>query len=409
MSLGCPRNLVDSEVMLGRLSAKGYRIVDIKDAEVALVNTCSFIEEAKKESIDAILDCVELKKGARLKKIIVAGCLTQRYKEELLGHLKEVDAFVGRIELGQENTVSYPLLPGHFAYLKISEGCTHSCSFCVIPRIKGPLKSRRPELILDELKRLDSEGKSEINIIGQDTGTWGLDIYGRPHLAGLLSQMRPFLKNIRWVRLLYLHPQTLTGELLSVMADEPRICKYIDLPLQHIHSRILKAMRRSPGKKDILRLLSDIRRKMPQAAIRTSLIVGFPGETEKEFNELLSFVKEQRFERLGVFRYSREEGSPSFNHPAQVPDKIKDERFDIIMQAQQEISAGLNSKLIGKSLEVMIDEKEDDGNYIGRLSCDAPEVDGSVYVRSREPLKPGAFVKARVLDTYEYDLVAEAS
>lgn len=407
LSLGCPRNLVDSQNLLGRLSRKGYQIVDIQDADIGLVNTCSFIEDAKKESIDAILGLIDLKKEGRLQKVIVAGCLSQRYKKELMPHLKEVDAFIGSQGLSNKNEEGFPLTAGHFAYLKISEGCKHSCSFCVIPKIKGPHKSRTAESILKEFKFLDNEGKSEINIIGQDISLYGLDLYKKLELAALLRKITSSLKNIRWLRLLYLHPNHLTGELIRLIADEPRICKYVDLPLQHINNRILKAMHRQTDKKKIIKLLSEIRKRIPGVAIRSSLIVGFPGESEKEFTQLVSFVKEQQFERLGVFRYSREEGTPAFDYPGQLPEKIKEERFNVIMQEQQEISGRLNQNFLGRDLEVLIDEKAPDGIYLGRLSIDAPEVDGLVYVKTAKQLKPGEFARVKITDTYEYDLVGE--
>lgn len=409
ISLGCPRNLVDSESMLGRLTAKGYKIVDIQDADIGLVNTCSFIDEAKKESVDAILDLVELKKEGRLKKIIVAGCLSQRYKAELLSNLSEVDAFVGRLEF--DNSLSYkkyPLTAAHTGYLKISEGCNHSCSFCVIPKIKGRLKSRAAESIIEEVKRLDEEKKAEINIIGQDISMYGLDIDKKLALSSLLTKIIGALNNVRWLRLLYLYPENLTPDLIRLIADEPKICKYADLPLQHINRRVLKAMKRPYDKKKIIRMLSDLRRKIPGLAVRTSLIVGFPGETDREFKELVSFVKEQRFERLGVFRYSREKGTAAYDYPHQVPEKIKKERFDLIMREQKVISEANNREFLGKTLEVLIDEKESEGNYIGRLSIDAPDVDQAVSVKSGNPLSIGSFIKAKIIDTREYDLAAEA-
>lgn len=407
--MGCPRNLVDSESMLGRLTAKGYKIVDIQDADIGLVNTCSFIDEAKKESVDTILDLVELKKEGRLKKIIVAGCLSQRYKAELLSNLSEVDAFVGRLEFDDSLSYKkYPLTAAHTAYLKISEGCNHSCSFCVIPKIKGRLKSRAAESIIKEVKRLDEEKKAEINIIGQDISMYGLDIDKKLALSSLLTKIIGALNNVRWLRLLYLYPENLTPDLIRLITEEPRICKYVDLPLQHINRRVLKAMKRPYDKKKIIRMLSDLRQKIPTAAIRTSLIVGFPGETDGEFKELVSFVKEQRFERLGVFRYSREEGTAAYDYPHQVPEKIKKERFDLIMREQKVISEAKNREFLGKTLEVLIDEKESEGNYIGRLSMDAPEVDQAVSVKSGNPLSIGSFIKAKIIDTYEYDLAAEA-
>lgn len=410
VSLGCPRNLVDSEAILDRLCRKGYAIADMHEADIGLVNTCSFIDEAKKESIDAILELIDLKKEGRLKKVVVAGCLPQRYREKLLSHLKEVDAFVGRIELTDKSDASrsYSLTPGHFSYLKIAEGCNHACSFCVIPKIKGRLKSRSREAVLEEVKRIDGEKKSEINIIGQDINHYGLDIYKKLELVNLLCAISKSLKYVRWLRLLYLYPENVTDELLEVISSEPRICKYVDLPLQHINRRILEAMHRPSDTAKIMRLLSRIRKRIPGVAIRTSLIVGFPGETEREFKELVDFVKEQRFERLGVFKYSREEGTPAFNYPGQIPQKIKEERYDILMRTQAKISEQLNNGFLGKELEVLIDEQDSGGTYLGRLSIDAPEIDGSVYVKAKRPIKPGEFVKVKITDAYEYDLAGIA-
>lgn len=425
ISLGCSRNLVDSESILGRMTAKGYKIVDIQDADVGLVNTCSFIDEAKKESLDAILDLVELKKQGRLKKIIVTGCLSQRYKVELLSHLPEVDAFVGRLEfepesgaskkyplralaLSKTKTLPYRLTAKHTSYLKISEGCNHSCSFCVIPQIKGKLKSRAVESIIEEVERLDKEKRVEINIIGQDISMYGWDMHKRLELSSLLGKITARLNNVRWLRLLYLHPENVTLDLIHRIADEPKICKYVDLPLQHINQRVLRAMKRPYDKNKILRMLADVRKKIPGVAIRTSLIVGFPGETNQEFKELISFVKEQRFERLGVFRYSQEEETAAYEYPHQVPEKVKQERLNLIMREQKVISEEINQGFLGKTLEVLIDEREAGGNYIGRLSIDAPEVDQAVSVKSKKPLSIGSFVKAKIMDTYEYDLAAWA-
>lgn len=333
--------------------------------------------------------------------------MPQRYKRELLSSFGEVDAFIGRISLNQNSLKRYPLVPGHFAYLKISEGCNHNCSFCVIPKIKGRHQSRNIDSILKEVRRLDKEGKSEINIIGQDITLYGLDIYKKLYLAQLLKEIVKSLKNIRWIRLLYLQPGHLTADLIEIIASQPRICKYVDLPIQHINSRILGAMNRKITKERIVRLLACLRKEIPGVAIRTSLIVGFPGESEKEFKELIDFIGEQKFQRVGVFRYSREEGTPAYNYVNQVSERIKSERFDIIMRLQQEISRQLNERFLNKVVEVLIDERSSANTYIGRLAIDAPEVDGSVYVRSPKILKPGEFRKVRITDTYEYDLAGQ--
>jgi len=406
LSLGCPRNLVDSENILGRLSLKGCRIVDMDKADIGIVNTCAFIEEAKKESIDAILDLAELKKEGKLKKIIVYGCLPSRYGGQLQKELPEVDAFVGRISL---NHIRHPfsLTPGHYAYLKICEGCINNCSYCVIPKIKVGLASLDEDSILDRVKLLNKKRVSELNIIGQDITGYGLDLRGDLRLTALLRKIIGKMPNIPWLRLLYLNPARVNDELLDLVKDEPKVCKYIDLPVQHINRRILKLMNRNPGKGKILKLIDKIRKKIPDAAIRTSVIVGFPSETEKDFKELLGFIRDVEFERLGAFIYSREEGTRAFNFKSQVPEKVKRERFDAVMTLQQEISRDVNKKFLGKALEVLIDGTKG-GVYTGRTQYDAPEVDGMVYVDSSRSLKPGDLVKVEIKDTLEYDLTGKA-
>ncbi len=408
ITLGCPRNLVDAESLLGRLDSKGYAITeDIADADVALVNTCAFIEDARRESVDAILDLIELKKQGKLKKIIVHGCLAQRYKDRLRKELPEIDAFVGSLGLNHEQR-RFALTPKHYAYLKICEGCVNNCSYCVIPGIKGKLESLDEEAIIRKVKGFNREKISELNIIGQDITGYGMDLKGKSGLNGLLKKIVDNSPDIGWLRLLYLNPERVSDELLGLIKDEKRICKYIDLPIQHINDRILRLMKRRITGKEIIALIRKVRKAVPGVALRTSLIVGFPSETEHEFRELLSFVKESGFERLGVFVYSREQGTPAYNFKGQVPAKKKQERFDIIMSEQQKISALVNDRFLGKSLPVLIEHKED-GAYIGRSEYDAPEVDGIVYVNSGKPLKAGEFVKVKITDTLEYDLVGEVS
>jgi len=406
LSLGCPRNLVDSESILARLNNKGYKIVDINEADVALVNTCAFIIDAKEESIDAILDLVERKKAGKLRKIIVYGCLSQRYKSKLSKELPEIDAFIGKVAL-EPSAQRFPISSPHFAYLKICEGCINKCSFCVIPSIKGRLTSLDPDSILKKTAELNRNRISELNIIGQDITGYGLDLDKGLDLNKLLIKIVKKTGNINWIRLLYLNPARISDELLKTIAREKKICKYIDLPVQHIDSRILKLMNRKTARKDILKIIEKIRNSIPHVALRTSLIVGFPSETDKEFRELLEFIKEVKFEKLGVFTYSREEGSAAYNFPGQLSDKIKRERLDLIMSAQQKISSEINSKFLGKILEVLVDE-EDNGTYLGRSQYDAPEVDGVVYInKSKNKIFPGDFVKVKITDTLEYDLVGE--
>jgi ribosomal protein S12 methylthiotransferase len=406
LSLGCCRNLVDSESILGRLSQKGYSIVDLSQADIGIINTCSFIEEAKRESVDAILDMVELKKEGRLKKIIVYGCLSERYKESLRKELPEVDAFVGRVSLNHAGE-RFAITPRHYAYLKICEGCLHNCSYCIIPKIKGEFVSLDIDSILNKVKGLDKDKVSELNIIGQDITGYGRDLYGVSALPKLLQKITQSLNHIWWLRLLYLYPGPEIDALIPVIKDSPKICKYIDLPIQHINDRILKMMRRATARKDILGLIEKIRKNIPEAAIRTSIIVGFPSETDREFRELLDFIKDVKFERLGAFIYSREEGSPAYDFKKQIPKKTKSERLEAIMSAQRAISEGVNERFLGKTLEVLIDERQKD-YYLARTQYDAPEVDGSVYVNSKKELKPGDFIKVKINDTLEYDLVGEA-
>jgi len=423
LSLGCARNLVDSESILGRLDLKGYSIVDIDKADIGIVNTCAFIEEAKGESIDAILDLIDLKREGKLKKIIVYGCLAQRYKNKLRRELPEVDAFVGTISLNHRLR-RFSLTPKHYVYLKICEGCINKCSYCVIPKIKPRFTSLGIDSILNKVETFDKDRVSELNIIGQDITGYGIDLYGTKKLSELLDKIIKKIKNIGWIRLLYLYPGPLIDELLDLMRDSPKICKYIDLPIQHINERILRLMHRGTTKKDILKLIDKIRKKVPGVAIRTSLIVGFPSETDREFQELVKFIEEIRFERLGAFIYSREEGTPAYNFKGQVPKKTKIERLNAIMSRQQLISQEVNKKFLGQVMDVLVDGKEKDFHpvrkdtfrdmdfsnevYLGRSQYDAPEVDGLVFVSSKKKLEPGNFVKVKITDTLEYDLVGEA-
>ncbi|MFH0739433.1 MAG: MiaB/RimO family radical SAM methylthiotransferase [Candidatus Omnitrophota bacterium] len=415
-SLGCPRNLVDSEAILGRLVKKGYSLVsDIEKADIGIINTCAFIEDARVESIDAILELARLKKEGQLKELIVYGCLPQRYKEQLKKELPEVDAFVGRVSLNH-SPESFQMTPGHYAYIKICEGCINSCSYCVIPKIKGKFTSLDMGSLLERVKKLDNKKVAEVNIVGQDISGYGMDIYGEPKLPQLLSEMLKSTKHIGWFRLLYLYPSRISNELIDLINEQPRICKYIDLPIQHINDRILKLMRRNTTRKEITEIIAKIRKRIPGVSIRTSLIAGFPSETDKEFRELVDFIEEAKFERLGAFIYSREEGTAAYDFEKQVPQKIKSQRFDIIMSKQQVISQEINNRFLGRAIDVLIEEEKKEvgpvalkkcRSYLGRSQYDAPEVDGAVYVNSSKKLKPGDFVKVKITDTLEYDLVGE--
>lgn len=410
VNLGCVRNLVDSQVILGQLKRQGHRIVSIEESDVAIVNTCGFIEDAKKESIDMIVDLLELKKQGKLKKVIVAGCLAERYSDELAKEFKDIDAIVGVQPLQKEGVADQELLtPGHFAYVKICESCYNQCSFCIIPRIKGKFVSRTMESVIEEVKQLDASGIKEIHIIGQDITAYGMDLYSEKSLARLLREIVSVTKNIQWVRLLYTFPAHITDELIETISGEEKICNYIDMPVQHISDHLLKAMNRNITKQQTVDLIKKIRNKIPNASLRTTFIVGMPGETQEDFLELGEFVKEARFEKVGVFVYSREEGTLAHDMPGQVSEQVKKERMDALMMVQQDISRGLQEKLIGQTLKVIVDglQKGEDHVYLGRSEYDAPEVDGIVYVHSKEELAPGDFVTVKITDAYEYDLVGE--
>jgi ribosomal protein S12 methylthiotransferase len=441
ISLGCPRTLVDSELLLGRLSQQGFRVVEtVERSDVLLINTCSFVQDAIQESIETILQAVELKRRGRLKAVVVAGCLVQRFKEELVTELAEVDGFVGVDGFEDIETVVQralhgerpqhirtrpqvphqglapraPLSPAHSAYLKISEGCLKGCSFCIIPKIKGPLASRPLEAVVEEARRLVEErGARELIVVGQDTSDYGVDRYGRPRIAELLARLGE-IAGVRWIRLLYCHPRGISQELIETIRDEPAVCKYLDMAIEHADDDILARMNRGLTQAALRERIARLRAAIPGIALRTSVIVGFPGETEAAFERLLDFLREVRFERLGGFRYSPEAGTASVRFPDQVPTAAAQERLDRLMRQQQAIAAELNAGRIGQTVEVLIDEaqREDPCELIGRTSADCPEVDGSVFVRSPRPMRPGAFVPVRITDSTEHDLigvVADAS
>ncbi len=435
ISLGCPRTLVDSEHHLGRLQQSGFRVAkDAEGSDVVIINTCSFVQDAIKESIDTILQTIELKKQGKIKAVIVAGCLVQRFKDGLIKELPEVDGFLGadgfteiesivekalagkrpsslrkrpRTMQWEEGNIRAPLSPHHYAYLKVSEGCRKGCSFCIIPKIKGPLVSRPIESLVKEARQLVAERQiKELIVVGQDTSDYGLDIYGRPRIADLLRELAR-IEELRWIRLLYCHPAGLTDEIIEVLRDEPRVCKYLDIAIEHADDRMLTRMNRITTQAHLRERIQRLRAAVPGIALRTSIVVGFPGETDEAFENLLRFVEEIRFERLGGFTYSREEGSASYQYPDQVPAPIAKERLDRLMQAQQAIAADMNAQLIGRILPVVIDEPDpsDSQQFIGRTSADCPDVDGAVFVKSPVLLQPGTWVSVQITDSYEYDLV----
>ena len=433
--MGCPRNLVDSEVLLGILEKEGYEIADMKDADIGIVNTCAFIDDAKKESIDIILELIELKKAKRLFAVVAAGCLSQRYGKALLKGMPEVDAFIGcdeilkigdilrRLDKGKKlcevsSTPSFIyshtqprilITPSHYVYVKITEGCGNKCSFCVIPSIKGSYRSRPVESILKEVDVISKrERVSEVNLVGQDTTFYGMDLYGKPAIKELLKKLCNFRDYRRWIRLLYTYPSHIDDELIDIFAEESSLCKYIDLPIQHVNDKILKNMNRKMRKKDITGLIEKIRKHVPGVVLRSSIIVGFPGESDKDFQEVVEFIKKVKFERLGVFTYSREEDTPAYNYKNQIAEDVKLQRFNTLMSVQKEIAGDINKSYIGKIIEVLIDEKDENskGTYIGRTQGDAPEVDGEVFVKAKG-VNVGDFVDVKINDTLEYDIVGE--
>ncbi|MFZ1081957.1 MAG: 30S ribosomal protein S12 methylthiotransferase RimO [Candidatus Kryptoniota bacterium] len=426
-TLGCPKNQVDSEVLAAQLMANGYSFANSsEEADIAVINTCGFIDAAKQESIETILKIAQQKKSGHLKKLIVTGCLVERYRNELKKDLREVDAFFGTNELGNVLTefraeYKYEMLgdrvlstPGHYAYLKISEGCDNPCSFCAIPLMRGRHVSKTIEEIIHEAELLAEKGVKELIIVGQDTTYYGLDIYGKRELPRLMSSLNE-VKDIEWIRLMYAYPAKFPEEVLDIIRDSEKICKYIDIPIQHVSDSVLKSMRRGITRRKLEDLLYQIRKKIPEIAIRSTLIVGYPSEGEKEFDELLQFVNEFKFERLGAFTYSVEDGTTAAILGDPIPQDEKERRHAVIMEAQRKIIAELNGRKIGKTLRVLVDKKaEDNGqetgkNFVGRTNQDAPEIDSEVVITSHRNLAPGSFVNATINDAYEHDLYGTAN
>ena len=426
ISLGCPKNQVDAEQMLGTLVNSHFEITpDQREADVIVVNTCGFIESAKEESIEAILEAATMKKQGSCRALIMAGCLAQRYRDELLQELPEADAIIGTAEIGNiahicEQTLSrrehvirispptmvYGLprvstTPRHYRYLKIAEGCSNRCSYCAIPVIRGDFQSRPSASILDEAKRLADDGAKELILLAQDS-TGYRD--GKTDLPSLLRHLVR-IKGVEWIRLMYAYPGRISDTLVEVMAGEEKICKYLDIPIQHIDDEVLTAMRRKADSNVIRKTIEKLRKRVPGIALRTSLIVGFPAETEAAFNKLLSFVREAEFEHLGVFTYSPEEGTSAYDLPSRVPGEIAQERLDRIMQAQAKISLKKNRALINATRTVLVDGMEDMA-LSGRLETQAPEIDGVVYL-SETDAEPGEFAEVTITDAKEYDLVGK--
>lgn len=425
ISLGCSKNLVVTEEIIGLFKKHNYEIVsDPEDAEILLINTCGFIESAKDEGIQTILEMADYKKQ-NCKYLIVTGCLVERYEHELREELPEVDLFVSIRDYNllwnkisnlitkniSDDSLSYKnrvLTTGDtMAYLKIAEGCSNFCTYCAIPYIQGKYVSRKYEDILDEANILVSKGINEIVVIAQDTTKYGIDLYGKPRLAELLEDLCK-IDGIKWIRFLYSYPESITDELIEVVKNNEKICKYFDLPIQHIADNVLKRMNRKSDGKTIRNLIAKLRKEMPDVILRTTLIVGFPGETKEEFLELCNFVKESKFDRLGAFAYSAEDGTPAAKFPDQVEEEIKEERRNKIMEIQQSVSKNNLKNKIGKNYECIIENIDDDGEYyIGRSYMDVPSEDGVIYIKFDNDAMINEYVNVKIVDSDEYDLYGE--
>lgn len=421
ITLGCSKNIYDSEVLMGQLSANKFDVVHEStedDAAIVIINTCGFIDNAKQESIDTILAYAQAREAGKIEKLIVTGCLSERYKPELEREIGNVDGFFGTRDLPRllkslgadykHELIGERLLttPAHYAYLKISEGCDRPCSFCAIPLMRGKHASVPKEQLVEQARLLASKGTRELILIAQDLTYYGLDLYGKRELADLIRQLAA-VDGIRWIRLHYAFPSGFPMEVLDIMRELPNVCNYIDIPLQHIADPMLKSMRRVITREKTVELVKEMRERVPGIAIRTTLITGYPGETEKDFEAMREWVRETRFDRLGVFTYSHEENTHAFRLTDDVPEEIKRERAEAIMAVQQEISAQKNQELVGRILPVLIDRKE--GNhFIGRTEYDSPEVDNEVLIDAREHfLRIGDFTTVRIIRAEEFDLYAE--
>lgn len=432
VSLGCPKNLLNTEVMLAKLVDHGMELVaeDI-EADVIVINTCAFIESAKNEAIENILDIAWLKKNRSLKGIVVTGCLPQRYREEIFKEMPEVNCILGtgslddiceavevaykggtfssfgdidKVALGGERVVT---TPEYFAYVQIAEGCDNFCSYCVIPSIRGRFRSRNMTEIVDEVKDLASIGVREVCLVAQDTTRYGEDIYGTYALDSLIEEISR-IDEIKWIRVLYCYPDRITDGLIEEFKTNDKLLKYIDMPIQHINDDILSAMNRRDTSAGIKSIIDKLRREIPGIVIRTTVIVGFPGETEKQYKELRDFIKETKFERLGVFEYSREEGTPAYDMPNQVPESVKKKRMEAIMSDQNRIHNDFNAKFVGSELEVLCEGYDEvSESFYGRSYADAPDIDGKIYFSSPKRIREGEFVKVAVTEVIDYDLVGK--
>ena len=433
VSLGCDKNLVDSEMMIGMLAEKGHIITDDeKEAEVVVVNTCCFILDAKQESIDTILQMAELKKKGKMKVLIVTGCLGERYREEIQTEIPQVDAILGtnsfdliaeaidEVMEGKKQNHFHDIqaVPvhgkkrmvttgGHYAYLKIAEGCDKHCTYCIIPKIRGNFRSVPMEVLLKEAEKLAEDGVKELILVAQETTVYGKDLYGKKCLPELLTKLTA-IEGLQFIRVLYCYPEEITPELIQVIKKEPKICKYLDMPIQHASDNVLKRMGRRTNCEELRTIVTTLRKEIPEICLRTTLITGFPGETRKDFAVLMDFVKEMRFDRLGVFPYSPEEGTGAAKMKKQLPSFIKNMRRNKIMKLQQTIAFEKAAETVGKTVDVLIEGKlPEDGVFVGRTYKDAPNVDGMIFVSANRELVTGDVVKVKVTDSREYDLIGE--
>lgn len=433
VSLGCDKNLVDSEMMLGLLAQSGYTFTDDeKEADVVVVNTCCFINDAKEESINTILEMAELKKNGQIEALIVAGCLAQRYKEEIQAEIEEVDAILGTMAIDEvvktidevlqgnkenhyKNLDAKPLTGvervvttgGHYAYLKIAEGCNKHCTYCIIPKVRGNYRSVPMESLLEEAERLAEQGVRELILVAQETTLYGTDLYGRKMLPELLHKLCR-ISGIYWIRILYCYPEEIDDALIQTIKEEKKICHYLDLPIQHASDNILKRMGRRTDQEELTNIVKKLRAEIPDICLRTTLITGFPGETEADHEELMAFVDEMEFDRLGVFTYSQEEDTPAADMPEQIPEETKEERRAKLMELQQEIAFEAAECMKDRVVTAMIEGKVADENaYVARTYKDAPNVDGFLFINTGRELMTGDFVKVKITGSYEYDLIGE--
>lgn len=433
ISLGCDKNLVDTEVMLGLLASRGYEMTDDEtQADIIVINTCCFIHDAKEESIQNILEMAEYKKSGQVKALIVTGCLAQRYRQEILDEIPEVDevlgtsaydkildavdaALAGKQEVMLSDIDALPLpktkrlvtTGGHFAYLKIAEGCDKHCTYCIIPKIRGNFRSVPMERLVKEAENLAEQGVKELILVAQETTLYGKDLYGEKSLHVLIKELCK-ISGIRWIRILYCYPEEITDELIQVMKDEPKVCHYLDLPIQHANDEILKRMGRRTSKQELIDIIGKLRREIPDICLRTTLITGFPGETKEQHEELMDFVDEMEFDRLGVFTYSPEEDTPAAVMPEQIDEEVKEERRAELMELQQDIAFDNAQDMVGREVLVMVEGKVADENaYVGRTYRDAPNVDGLIFINTDEELLSGDFARVKVTGAVDYDLIGE--